>query len=77
MKPDPILETVRIKLEATVFWAEQDAIKAQDLADEALALVNEAIRQIQGAREDAARMAGRIILDTELLDMLAPKEASK
>jgi len=45
--------------------------------DEALALVNEAIRQIQGAREDAARMAARITIDTELLDLLAPKEDAK
>jgi hypothetical protein len=74
MKREPILETVRIKLEAAVFWAEQDAIKTQDLADEALALVDEAIAQIQGAREDAARMAERIKMDTEILDLLAPDE---
>jgi hypothetical protein len=74
MKRQPLLEEVRIKLEAAVFWAEQDAIKTQDLADEALALVNEAIAQIQGAREDAARMAGLVKLDTEILDLLAPDE---
>jgi hypothetical protein len=74
IKQIPLLEEIRIKLEAAVFWVEKDAIKTQDLADEALALVNYAIDQIQGAREDAYRMGGRITLDTELLDMLAPKQ---
>jgi hypothetical protein len=73
----PLLEEIRIKLEACIFWAEEDPIASQELASEALETLEEAIRQIQGAREDAARMAGRVTLDTDLLDMLAPKEESK
>jgi histone H3/H4 len=76
-KRTPLLEELRITLEACIFWAEQDAEKTQDLASEALELVEEAIQQIQGAREDAARMQGRVTIDTELLDMLAPKEVAE
>jgi len=72
----PLLEQIRQKLTAVVFWAEEDAFKAQHLAAEALNLTCEAIEAIQGAREDGHRMAGRVTLDTELLDMLAPNECT-
>ena len=72
--PTPLLEEIRIKLEACIFWAEEDPIASQELAQDALETLEEAIKCIQGAREDAHRMAGRVSLDTELLDMLAPKE---
>jgi hypothetical protein len=73
MKPTPLLEEVRMNLEAAIHVSEHPPY----ILEETLELVNEAIRQIQGAREDAARMAGRVTLDTELLDLLAPKEASE
>lgn len=74
-KNTPLLEEVRIMLEAAIFHIEENSTEdAHELIRDALANVYESIRQIQGAREDAARMAGRVKLDTELLDMLAPDE---
>lgn len=73
----PLLEEVRIKLEACIFWAEEDPIASQELASEALETLEEAILQVQGAREDAARMAGRVTVDTDILDILAPREAAE
>lgn len=64
-------------LEAAIFHIEENSTEdAHELIRDALANVYESIHQIQGAREDAHRMAGRVTLDTELLDMLAPKEAN-
>jgi len=63
-------------LEAALFHlSEGNLLDVEDLLGDAIENTYESIRQIQGAREDASRMAGRVALDTELLDMLAPKEA--
>ena len=80
MKKDPILSLALASIEAALMRAKYDSkgaetLLTQDLQD-AFCAVQEAIEQIQGAREDAARMAGRVTLDTELLDMLAPKEGN-
>ena len=73
---EPILELARISLESALFHLEdKDCPSAQEI-ECALENIKEAIAQIQGAREDAHRMAGRVALDTELLDMLAPEEAN-
>lgn len=73
----PLLEEVRIMLEAAIFHIEENSTEdAHELIRDALANVYESIRQIQGAREDAHRMAGRVTLNTDLLDMLAPKEGN-
>jgi hypothetical protein len=73
MKKEPILELARISLESALFHLEdKEGPSAQEI-ECALENINEAISQIQGAREDAHRMAGRVTLDTELLDMLAPE----
>lgn len=75
MKREPILELARISLESALFHLkDKESPSAQEI-ECALENINEAIAQIQGAREDAYRMSGRVTLDTELLDMLAPKEA--
>jgi len=50
-----------------------DALRVGALKDAESALM-EAIEQVQGAKEDAARMQGRVPVDTELLDLLAPDE---
>jgi DNA-directed RNA polymerase specialized sigma24 family protein len=77
MKRQPLLEEVRIMLEAAMYHhKEGNTEDAEELTNDALENVYEAIHQIQGAREDAFRMAGRVTLDTELLDMLAPKEGN-
>lgn len=61
-------------LEAAIFHIEENSTEdAHELIRDALANVYESIYQIQGAREDAHRMAGRVTLDTELLSMLAPE----
>lgn len=61
-------------LEAAIFHIEENSTEdAHELIRDALANVYESIHQIQGAREDAHRMAGRVALDTELFDMLAPE----
>jgi hypothetical protein len=76
-KQTPLLEEVRIMLEAAIFHIEENSTEdAHELVRDALANVYESIHQIQGAREDAHRMAGRVALDTGLLDMLAPNEES-
>jgi len=75
-KNTPLIEEVRIMLEAALFHlSEGNLLDVEDLLGDAIENTYESIRQIQGAREDASRMAGRVALDTELLDMLAPKEA--
>lgn len=77
IKQTPLLEEIRIMLEAAIFHlSEGNLLDVEDLLRDAIGDVYEAITQIQGAREDAARMAGRVTLDTELLDMLAPKEGN-
>jgi hypothetical protein len=74
MKRQPLLEEVRIMLEAAMFhMSEGNNENAEELVSDALTNVYESIHQIQGAREDAARMSGRVTLDTELLDLLAPE----
>jgi hypothetical protein len=74
MKRQPLLEEVRIMLEAAIFHIEENSTEdAHELIRDALANVYESIHQIQGAREDAFRMAGRVTLDTELLSLLAPE----
>jgi hypothetical protein len=70
----PILELIRQQLTAVVFWAEQDAIKAQDLASQALDLTCQAIEAVQGDLEDARRVSGRVPVCTELHSLLAPNE---
>ena len=67
-----ILETALDSLDKALHCRDNDDMRAhiEDAAED----IKEAIRQIQGAREDAARMRGRVTIDTELLDMLAPKE---
>jgi hypothetical protein len=76
IKQIPLLEEIRIMLEAALFHlSEGNLLDVEELLGDAIGDTNEAITQIQGAREDAARMAGRVTLDTELLDMLAPKES--
>jgi hypothetical protein len=73
-KQTPLLEEIRIMLEAATFHlSEGNLLDVEDLLRDAIGDVYEAIAQIQGAREDAHRMAGRVTLDTELLDMLAPE----
>jgi hypothetical protein len=70
----PILGELQDRIQSCSFYARQgDSAICVELMDEALELVQEAIAQIQGAREDAHRMAARVALDTELLDMLAPE----
>lgn len=76
----PILTNALASIDAALMRARHDSkgsetLLTQDLND-ALGFILEAIEAIQGAREDAHRMAGRVTLDTELLDMLAPKEAN-
>jgi hypothetical protein len=74
-KQTPLLEEVRIMLEAATFHlSEGNLLDVEDLLRDAIGDVYEAIAQIQGAREDAHRMAGRVALDTGLLDMLALNE---
>jgi hypothetical protein len=78
MKKTPILTSALASIDAAMMRAKHDSkgaetLLTQDLSD-AMAFIIQAIEQIQGAREDAARMAGRVTLDTELLDMLAPDE---
>ena len=68
----PILQSVLESLETALHA--RDKQTARWHLEDAIDDIKEAIRQIQGAREDAARMTGRVTLDTELLDMLAPKE---
>jgi hypothetical protein len=71
----PILGELQDRIQSCSFYARRgDSAICAELMEEALELVQEAIAQIQGAREDAARMSGRVTLDTELLDMLAPDE---
>ena len=65
-------------LEAAIFHIEENSTEdAHELIREALANVYESIKQVQGAREDAARVAGRVPVCTELFDMLALEEASE
>lgn len=59
---------------ATFHLSEGNTENVEELLSDATQNVYEAIAQIQGAREDAHRMTGRVALDTELLDMLAPEE---
>ncbi len=62
-------------LEAAMFhMSEGNKENVEELVSDAIENVYEAIHQIQGAREDASRMSGRVKLDTELLDLLAPDE---
>jgi len=62
-------------LESALFHlSEGNLLDVEELLGDAIGDTYEAIRQVQGAREDAARMQGRVTIDTELLDMLAPKE---
>ena len=62
-------------LEAAIFHlSEGNLLDVEDLLRDAIGDVYEAIAQVQGAREDIARMSGHVALDTELLDMLAPNE---
>jgi hypothetical protein len=74
MKTQPLLESALESLETALHA--RDKQTARWNIEDAMQDIKEAIAQIQGAREDAARMAGRVTLDTELLDMLAPKEAN-
>ena len=74
----PILTSALVSIDSALMRAGHESkgaeiLLTQDLTD-ALGFVLEAIEAIQGAREDAHRMAGRVALDTELLDMLAPNE---
>jgi hypothetical protein len=78
MKKQPLLEEVRIMLEAAIFHIEENSTEdAHELIRDALANVYESIKQIQGAREDAHRMAGRVQVCTELYDMLALEKATE
>lgn len=45
--------------------------------EDAYAAIADAIEQVNGAREDAARMSGRVRMDTELLNILTPKPTLK
>ena len=72
----PILTRALAFLEEARYYAkflESDGLCELAITD-AYSEIQAAIEQIQGAREDAARMAGRVAIDTEILDMLAPKE---
>ena len=76
----PILTNALASIDSALMRARHESngvetLLTQDLSD-ALAFVLQAIDAVQGAREDAHRMAGRVALDTELLDMLAPEEAN-
>lgn len=72
MKTQPLLESALESLETALHSRDKDDMRwhVEDAIDD----LKEAISQIQGAREDAVRMAGRVKLDTEILDMLAPDE---
>jgi hypothetical protein len=75
----PILTRALAFLEEARYYAkslEKDGLCELAITD-AYSEIQNAISQIQGAREDAHRMSGRVTLDTELLDMLAPKEAQE
>jgi len=74
MKTQPLLESVLESLETALHARDKQSMRWH--VEDAIQDIKEAISQIQGAREDAARMAGRVTLDTELLDLLAPKEAN-
>jgi hypothetical protein len=74
---DPILELARISLESALFHCEDKESATGQEIECALENIKEAISQIQGAREDAHRMAGRVPVCTELYDMLAPEEAAE
>ena len=76
----PILTNALASIDSALMRAKHESngvetLLTQDLTD-ALSFIFEAIDAVQGAREDAHRMAGRVTIDTELLDMLAPKEAN-
>jgi hypothetical protein len=76
----PILTNALASVDAALMRAKHESngaetLLTQDLTD-ALRFILEAIETVQGAREDAHRMAGRVSLDAELLDMLAPEEAN-
>ena len=73
----PILTNALASIDAALMRAKHESngvetLLTQDLTD-ALRFILEAIEAVQGAREDAHRMAGRVALDTDLLDMLAPE----
>jgi hypothetical protein len=71
MKTQPLLESALESLETALHA--RDKQTARWNIEDAMQDIKEAIAQIQGAREDAARMSGRVKLDTELLDLLAPE----
>lgn len=74
----PILTKALAFLEEARYYAkflETDGLCELAITD-AYSEIQGAIEQIQGAREDAHRMAGRVTLDTELLDILVPKESN-
>ena len=73
-KNTPLLEEIRIMLEAAIFHLSKgNLLDVEELLGDAIGDTYEAIRQVQGAREDAHRVSGRVAVDTELLDLLAPK----
>ena len=76
----PILTNALASIEAALMRAKYESkgtetLLTQDLND-ALGFILEAIEQVQGAREDAYRMAGRVPVYTELCDILAPDECT-
>lgn len=76
----PILTNALASIEAALMRAKYeskgvDTLLTQDIND-ALGFILEAIEQVQGAREDAYRMAGRVPVCTDLYDMLAPDQCT-
>ena len=76
----PILTSALASVDVALMRAKHaskgmDTLLTQELED-ALGFILEAIKQVQGAREDAFRMAGRVQVCTELYDILAPDECT-
>lgn len=71
----PILSELKDRILSIRFYTQNgDSEYVLDLISEALDLIDQATEQVQGAREDAFRMAGRVQVCTELYDLLAPNE---
>jgi hypothetical protein len=65
----PLLTEVKIALEAAL-WHIKDNEGVVDLMEDALRSLEAAIEAVNGAKEDAHRMEGRVNVDTDLLEEL-------
>jgi hypothetical protein len=65
----PLLTEVKIALEAAL-WHIKDNEGVVDLMEDALRSLEAAIEAVNGAKEDAHRMKGRVNVDTDLLEEL-------